>query len=160
MAWRDTHLDVFVLNSSLASPDSSSHALHRSSCWTINRPKPAHGESWTHEYLKACGTAGDVIRFTVAAIRKNPSSCSHCETGPLLADAEVSRTEHSGEQSMDVGARAGASSLFAAGCAAASNRSLRTTANRAKCRIDVSASATHTPRQTSVGHHRTPSEDN
>lgn len=95
VAWRDSHPDAFVLNSSLASPASSSHTLHRSSCWTINGETPAHGKSWTREYLKACGAADDVIRFAVAVIGKAPFSCSHCETGPLLAHADVGRTAQS-----------------------------------------------------------------
>lgn len=79
--WMAQNPNGFVLNSSIASPRSSSHVLHAAGCWTI---RPTDDRQWTHGYLKACGSAEDVIRFAESVIRYKPFPCGHCGTAEQI----------------------------------------------------------------------------
>jgi len=77
--WVGEHSEGFVLNSSIHAPSSSSHVLHRATCWTVTGT-PARGSHWTNDYLTACGRASDVVRFAEVVIGKTPFPCGHCHT--------------------------------------------------------------------------------
>ena len=81
LAWVAANPDGFVLNSSLTSPRTLSHVVHRATCTSITG-QPARGRRWTRDYLKACGDREMVVKYGHATTGVAPTNCGLCMRRP------------------------------------------------------------------------------
>lgn len=80
LRWLEQHADQFVLNT-YRTPRPDYLRLHRADCGIISGT-PANGEHWTHNYIKVCGSRGELEVWARQTVGGEPWPCPRCLSAP------------------------------------------------------------------------------